>query len=654
MGNSVAPIMTTLELAIGGALSGNYELTKQAFSSWASMSMLREAGMYALRAAKTADNQLLPDSRAFDDGRADSITPEAFGLQKMQGPLREGEAFKGDKLYNTVDMIGKFLRLPSRLLMTSDEFFKQLNYRRAARLKLAMDGTQKLGISDPHELAKHIEEGMKNIVDSGGRYYSEESFIREGTKLADQQGIKGVEERSAFISDHVSKNFDEEKSALAQFAKDEAEYHTFTNELEKGSIGRGVQDLVRNSPILSFVMPFVRTPTNLLSFAFERFFPYQIGKALLIPSYRKELFQQFKSPDPIIRSKALGKLVTSTVMSGLLVDGLNNSRDFVTGGGPKDENQKKALEATGWRPYSFKVGDKYISYQRLDPLSTIIGTYADMIEIGTKYPQGFQADPLDEVFAAVTISMTRNITNKSYLSGLNTVLSALSDPERNFARLARNYAGSAVPMSGFLGQSQSAQGDQEARELRSMMEAIKNKIPGLRSGLDPKRNLLGEEIIIENLPLVGAINPIAHSDIKNDPVLNEMANLQHGFKNPSSTYNGLIDLLKYENGKGQTAHDRRMEKLKEIRINGKTLRQALERLIKSRAYQRMSSIAEPGLPSPRVQMLNKILGKYRNKALDETIEEFPELSRFYDNVTRAKYQIKAGADVSDVLSLLNQ
>ena len=39
---------------------------------------------------------------------------------------------------------------------------------------------------------------------------------------------------------------------------------------------------------------------------------------------------------------------------------------------------------------------------------------------------------------------------------------------------------------------------------------------------------------------------------------------------------------------------------------------------------------------------------------DNLIEEFPELSRFYDDVTRAKYQIKAGADVSDVLSLLNQ
>ncbi len=55
-----------------------------------------------------------------------------------------------------------------------------------------------------------------------------------------------------------------------------------------------------------------------------------------------------------------------------MVDMAFNNREYITGGGPLDENQKKALMATGWQPYSFKVGDKYISYQRLDPLGMMV------------------------------------------------------------------------------------------------------------------------------------------------------------------------------------------------------------------------------------------------------------------------------------------
>ena len=130
------------------------------------------------------------------------------------------------------------------------------------------------------------------------------------------------------------------------------------------------------------------------------------------------------------------------------------------------------------------------------------------------------------------------------------------------------------------------------------------------------------------------------------------ANLQHAFKNPPSTYNGVLDLLEFNNEKGQSAHDRRLEKLGTTRIGGRTMRQELERLINSKNYQRMSPISEPGLESPRVQMINKVLRKYRSQALEETMQAFPELSQYYDQITRARFELSMGADHSDVLSLL--
>ena len=83
---------------------------------------------------------------------------------------------EGQTGYEAVKHVGNFLRMPSRLLMTTDEFFKQLNYRRAARFKLAMDGIQQ-GINDPRQLTEHVEKGLEDIITSGGRHYSEESLF---------------------------------------------------------------------------------------------------------------------------------------------------------------------------------------------------------------------------------------------------------------------------------------------------------------------------------------------------------------------------------------------------------------------------------------------------------------------------------------------
>ena len=635
MGNALAGVWSTLETAVGGVMTGNLEVTKQAFASWADMTMYKEAFKFARNTLKTAENTLDPDARAFGEGPQNAITAEAFGVKEEQ------------RGHDSINGLGDFIRIPSRLLMTTDEFFKQLHYRRSARLKLAMDGLGQ-GIQDPHKLAEHIEKGLESIVTDSGRYMSEESLIREGTEIADGQGLKG-QEKADFIINYKNEKFNEDASGLANYAVDEARYMTFTKELEEGTLARGIQNLSQKHNLVGFILPFVRTPTNLLKFAFER-----TPGVFMLPAEVKKLLKDLKSDDPILKAQANGKIATSGIASAVMLDMALNNREFLTGGGPKDHKQKKALQATGWQPYSFKIDGKYYSYQRLDPFGTLLGVMADLVETGIKSPKGFNDSAIDQVFSAVAVTFTRNVTNKSYLAGLQMFTEAASNPERYGDRLLRNFGSSMLPYSGLLNQVQYGTGDQESREVRTLADALLNKIPSGRDNLDPKRNLLGEEIMVENLPLIGAINPIATSTEKNDVILNEMASLNHAFREPPSTYHNLIDLLAFENDSGQTAHDRRLEKLKTQRIGGRTLRQSLERLIRSRAYQKLSATSEPGFPSPRIQKINSILTKYRSEALDDTMREFPELSGYYDQVTRAKKQFRMGADFTDVLSLLQQ
>ena len=44
-----------------------------------------------------------------------------------------------------------------------------------------------------------------------------------------------------------------------------------------------------------------------------------------------------------------------------------------------DWKKQQTLESTGWSPYSVRIGGKYFSYHRLEPLGLTFGLVADAI-----------------------------------------------------------------------------------------------------------------------------------------------------------------------------------------------------------------------------------------------------------------------------------
>ncbi len=629
MGNALTQVFATLEAVAGGIASGNTDVVKAVIASWSDGEMFKEAGKFAKQAWKQQENLLDPSNRAFEEGQRKAITSERFS------------GLESDSAKKAIDDFGTVVRVPGRLLLTTDEFFKQLAYRRAARLKAAMSGIQQ-GIRDPKGLAAHITKTVEGIVTEGGRMMSEEGLVREASIMADKKGLKG-KEKANFVIKYKDDNFNPDSSSLMQYAVDEAQYLTFTKELQDKTLGKVLQDATNKLPLLRFVIPFVRTPTNILKFAAERT-PF----AIALKEERQRFVDDYKSGDPIRISRANGKMITGTLTAGAMIDVVNNNRDYITGGGPSNEREKEALMATGWRPYSIKIGDTYYSYQKLDPIATILGISADIVEVVHKEEKTFDESDLEHITQGYILALTRNFTNKSYLAGIQMFAEALGDPDRYVEKLGRNYAGSFVPNV----ISQISDWDTQAiKEARSITDTIKKKL-GLRGALDTKRNILGEEYQAEQWMGTGFINPIRMSTKKDDPILNEMASLNHAFRNPTPSLGGQIDLLEYENDKGQSAHDRRLELLKVVKLGGLTLRQSLNKLIKSRAYQRLSTESEPGLPSPRISKINSLLTKYRKASLRETLREYPELNRHYSALTRAKAGFKTGMQREDVLALL--
>ena len=636
MGNALTQVMTTLEAVAGGIASGNMDVVKAVIASWSDGEMFKEAGKFAKQAFKDQDNLLDPSNRAFEEGQRASITGQRIAESPIGG-------FVSDSAKDSIDKYASYIRLPSRLLLTSDEFFKQLAYRRAARMKAAMSGIQQ-GIRDPKALAGHINKTIDGIVTEGGRMMSEEGLVREASLIADKQGLKG-KEKADFIIKYKDDNFNPDSSALMQYSMEEAQYLTFTKELQDKTLGKVIQEATNKIPYLRFVVPFVRTPTNILKFAFERT-PF----VTVLKEERQRLLAEFNSADPILKARARGKVVTGALTVGGLIDVAFNNREYITGGGPSNEREKEALMATGWRPYSIKIGDTYFSYQRLDPLATPLGVVADLVETGIREEASFDESLLEHATTSMVLALTRNATNKSYLAGIQMWADALGDPDRYVEKLGRNYAGSLVPNL----ISQTADYDTQAiKETRSVMDAVKRKL-GMRGSLDTKRNILGEEYVAEQWMGTGFINPIQLSTKKNDPILTEMASLNHAFRNPPPSLGGQIDLLEYENDKGQSANDRQLELLKTVKLRGLSLRQTLNKLIKSRNYQRLSPESEPGLPSPRIQQINSVLTKYRKEARRQMLREYPELNAQYSSLMKARAGLKGGMQREEVLELLQQ
>ena len=656
LGNLLTQALGAAEMTAGAVLSGNMPLAKAALALSFDWNLYREAFSAAGKTLITGREVLDVGSRTMETSR------QAIGESIDFDPLGKGSK-NIDR--NAINTLGTVINLPARGLLTGDEFFKQIAFRRAARLKAGMEAINS-GISDSKGIAKYVEDKLSKVVTVGGQVMSEEALIREAAKQADKLGLVGqnfAKKRAAHIKKYVDDNFDEDASNLAAYALEEAKYFTHTRELEEGTLGKGIQNLTKNFAFARFVLPFVRTPSNLLSFALERSplgLPYRIpgtNKKLNVPGLRAEaeaMREGLKSSDPVVKAAARGKIVTAFTAAGLFYDMVfNNNNTFptVTGGGPKDEKQKKILAETGWRPYSIKIGDTYYSYQRLDPIATLLGISADMSEM-MKENQEANEEGLEQVGIAMATALARNVGNKSYLAGVQLWADAFKDPERFGEKLGRNYVSSFVP--NVLSQMQDYD-KQSMREVRSIADAVLKKMPGGRDMLDPRRNILGEEKTID-YGTMGFINPVATSKEKDDEVLQEMADLQYAFRQPSPKVSGgNVNLLDFVNNRGRTAYDRSLDLLQTVTVGGRTLRQTLKRLIKSSQYQRLPGFsAEVGVDSPRVQEINKVLKRFRKTAKREMLKEFPDVATQINNVDRALKLNRQGVNRQEVLELLQQ
>lgn len=332
----------------------------------------------------------------------------------------------GGKMY---EVGGKQIRIPTRALQAADEFFKTVFYRG--------------------------------------------SLSRQAYELAATEKLKGAK-----FSERVSELLTTPTKEMLERAHYDALYQTFNQPL--GKFGQNVMRLRDAVPgrLGYFILPFARTITNLVKYAGERTpfnfakiaYDYNKGK---IP--RAELAEELAKP---IVGTTLGLTASFLVHEG-----------YLTGGGPKDTKKRNALRSTGWQPYSLKIGDTYVSYNRYDPLGSIIGTAADLTELALD--KNTDEETAKQYAGRVAFTLSRNWLSKTYLQSISGMIDALYDPVRYGENFVNSYAGSLIPsMVATVARST----DPYYRNVDTVVEAIQARLPLASEKLLPKRDLWGEPI----------------------------------------------------------------------------------------------------------------------------------------------------------------
>lgn len=323
--------------------------------------------------------------------------------------------------------LGKVIRIPSRALMGEDEFFKAIAYH-GELASLAMD--EALKDPNPKQRFNEIMGGILGRPD------------------------------------------------LIKKAREAAVRATFQDKL--GPVMGNLNQALIKSKFGKVVVPFVRTPTNILKRAIE-YTPAGYG----MESVRQAIAAGGKDAALAYSRMSIG--------SGLMLGALGLAmQGLLTGAGPDDPRERQLWMRQGFQPYSVKIGNTWVRYSRIDPLATWLGIAGDMHEMaGAVGPNGLDADTLEKVGSMAVTSLALNLGDKSFLRGVSDFANAYADPKRYLADWASGLATSVIPNA--IAQP-TREADPYMREARNILDTARSKIPGLRQELAAKLDIAGEPI----------------------------------------------------------------------------------------------------------------------------------------------------------------
>ncbi len=202
--------------------------------------------------------------------------------------------------------------------------------------------------------------------------------------------------------------------------------------------------MVQNVPALRFVLPFVKTPTNVLRMGWKMTPGLNLAQAEFRQMIRGEM-------GPEAQAQAIGQAAMGSLFMGTAA--MLTHAGYVTGGGPEKAELKRQLMATGWQPYSFVIPGEdgrptYVNFGRYDPVAMPFGIMADVVDILERDHDGDGfGEQATAALGGVFLSLVKQLGQKTYLTSLNDTITAITSPDRGLSKVAGQTAANFVPFA---------------------------------------------------------------------------------------------------------------------------------------------------------------------------------------------------------------
>jgi len=347
--------------------------------------------------------------------------------------------------------LGTYSTTVSRFMSAVDSVFYNMN-KEYYLYKYAYNKALELGLSRKDASAQALASALR---DSNSMKSAQSDALMEGLK----PGTKEFKLRTFEILDQqLGQNkteSGESRNVDTQELLNESVLSALTNTFQqepKGFLGNVIHSLnvlAAKQPETRFVIPFTRIVGNVWNMSLDmgvvpgliRYYGLPTEKLI---GRRLGKWDDVKGAErEMIRGRALAGLLFLTLAAGLQAFGYDKDYEKawwrINGSGPDDPAAKLALSKTGWKPWSIKVGNAYISYLPT-PLAIPLAFLGEITDNHHYKKTGAKA--LFNTTSAVSMRAILVPFDMLFLSGLSDLFKSTdsSQPEQAKAR-ALAFAG---------------------------------------------------------------------------------------------------------------------------------------------------------------------------------------------------------------------
>ena len=433
----------------------------------------------------------------------------AAGNALVKGRGGPANVIKGDLLMPTKAISSEALGIPVE---------KNLAF---AMIGKVVDGTG-LAVGLPSRINATADAFWGTVMYRGKKY-------QMAIAAAEQAGLKG-DDYAAAVQKNMSRVTVKEHEELQAFAKE----NTFSKALDPGSFSEKFDSAIEKIPMGRVVFPFFKTTANIINYSIEHS-PLTVALG--------------PTRDAIMRGGREGDIAIAKGILGSTMLGAGAylaSEGIITGPDTRNPRMKQALEesGTGWQPDSFKIGDHYVAYNRVDPFNAYMRLGAVLSSLRNYTSE----DEYQEAAAMAGVALADFMTPEMMVDGYGKFMDAYSaavsykGDKQAANKFFSDQAAKFIPFSALQRDIKSLNdptkkdtviATKDAGWLDKFTDRLINRYqavsPWHNENLPVQRNMFGEPLLVPDGLGPDMISPFATSKAGSTQLVQQLAKLA-GFK----------------------------------------------------------------------------------------------------------------------------